>query len=86
MSRVGRRSSTSYSAAIGRCTGSSTRWRGLGEGGEEVREAIEIDINHRRREQRERLADKQPTDHGVPERLADFGTVAGAEHERHAAQ
>ena len=51
-----------------------------------VREVVEIEIDHRRGEQRQHLADHEPADHGIAERLADFGAGAGAEHQRHAAE
>src|SRR6266850_7432986 len=51
-----------------------------------VRKPVEIEIDHRCREQRQRLADDQAADHGVTERLADFRSGPGAEHQRHAAE
>src|SRR6185437_4044679 len=47
-----------------------------------VGEPVEIEIDHRRREQGQRLADDPPADHGIAERLADFRSRAGAEHQR----
>jgi hypothetical protein len=54
--------------------------------GEPVLELTEIDIDHRRREQRQGLADDQAADHGVAERLPNLGAGAGSQHERHAAE
>ena len=54
--------------------------------GKRVRELVEIEIDHRRREQGQRLADEQAADHRVAERLADFRAGACAQHQRHAAQ
>src|SRR5580704_1395136 len=45
-------------------------------------EAIEIEIDHRRREQCQELAQRQAADHGVAERMAQFRSRAGAEHQR----
>src|SRR3982074_1076097 len=42
-----------------------------------VREPVEIEIHHRRCEQRQRLADDQAADHRVAERLADFRSGGG---------
>src|SRR5580704_1438226 len=49
-------------------------------------EAIEIEIDHRRREQGQELAQRQAADHGIAERVAQFRSRAGAEHQRQAAQ
>jgi methyl acetate hydrolase len=49
-------------------------------------QAIEIEIDHRRRVEREQLAERQAAHHGVAERLAQFRAGAGAEHQRHAAE
>src|SRR4051794_19002489 len=46
-----------------------------------VREPVEIEVHHRRREQRQRLADDQAADHRIAERLADFRSGAGAQHQ-----
>jgi hypothetical protein len=51
-----------------------------------IRRCSEIEIDHRRREQRQRLADDQAADHGIAERLAQLRAGAGAEHQRHAAE
>jgi hypothetical protein len=44
---------------------------------------VEIEIDDRRGVEREQLAQRQPADHGVAERLAQLGPDAGAERERH---
>src|SRR5580704_10395608 len=49
-------------------------------------EAIEVKINHRRREQCQELAQRQSADHGVAERVTQFRSRSGAEHQRQAAQ
>src|SRR5260370_6634052 len=45
-------------------------------------EAIEAEIDDRRREQGERLAQDQPADDRDPERMAQLRPGAGAEHQR----
>src|ERR1700753_1749424 len=48
---------------------------------EPLRDAVEIKIDHRRREQCQHLADQQAADHGVSERLAKFRASAMAQHQ-----
>ena len=55
---------------------SSARRRPLGE-------SVEIQEDDGRRVQREELAERQTAYDSVAERLPDFRTGAGAEHERH---
>ena len=64
--------------ALRRCPCRGTR--------QKTREPVEVDVDYRRREQRQHLADQQAADHRVAERLADLGARAGAEHQRHAAE
>ena len=54
--------------------------------GQPHRQAIEIEVDDRRREQREHLADDQAADDGDAERLAQFGAGAGTEHQRQRAE
>src|SRR5207248_4896919 len=49
-------------------------------------EAVEIEIDDRRRVERQHLRQQQPADDAVAERLAYLGAGAGPEHQRHAAQ
>src|SRR6185437_3696923 len=49
-------------------------------------EAVEIEVDDRRREQRQRLAEEQAADHGETKRPAQLRAGAGAEHERQAAE
>ena len=44
------------------------------------------EIDHRRREQRQHLADEQAADDGDAERMAQLGAGAGAEHQRQRAE
>src|SRR6202011_947767 len=46
-------------------------------------EAVEIEVNDGRRVEGQQLADEQPADDRDPERLAQFGTLAKAERQRH---
>src|SRR6516165_2211762 len=49
-------------------------------------ETVEVEKDDRRRVKRQRLADDQPADDRIAERLADFRAGAGAEHQRNAAE
>src|ERR1051326_505990 len=48
--------------------------------------AVEIQIDDRRGEQRERLADNEPADDAEAERLAEFGAGAESESQRQRAE
>src|ERR1700719_1824042 len=58
----------------------------LAEPAQEAAQPIEIEIDHRRRVERQQLRDEQAADDAVAERLTDLGAGAGAEHQRHTAQ
>src|SRR6266851_2862633 len=49
-------------------------------------EPVEIEIDDRRRVERQHLRHQQTADNAVAEWLADFRAGAGPEHQRHAAQ
>src|SRR3984893_16770088 len=46
------------------------------------RQAIEIEVNHRRREERQDLAHDEAADDGDAERMTEFRAGAGPEHQR----
>ena len=50
------------------------------------RQPVEVQIDHRRGEQRQQLAEHQSADDGDAERLAEFGAGAGAQHQRQRAE
>src|SRR6516164_5555286 len=54
--------------------------------GEPCVETVEVEEDDRRRVKRQRLADDQPADDRIAERLADLRSRAGAEHQRNAAE
>src|SRR5262249_35552783 len=49
-------------------------------------DAVEIDVDHRRDEQREQLRDAEPANHGDPQWLTQFSAGAGAERDRQRAE
>ena len=49
-------------------------------------EPVEIDVDHRRGEQRQQLADQQAADDGDAERMAQLRARAAAEHQRQRAE
>ena len=51
-----------------------------------ARQLVEIEIDDRRGEQRQRLADDEAADHGITERLPDLRAGPRAKHEWHAAE
>src|SRR5690348_13372110 len=51
-----------------------------------AREAVEVEVDHRRSEEGEHLADDQPADHGEAERMAQLRADARAEHQRQHAE
>jgi hypothetical protein len=53
----------------------------LAPGLQAFRESVESEINDRRSEQREYLTHDQTTDNSYAERVAQFGTNTGAEHQ-----
>ena len=61
-------------------------WRGVEAAGGPEAEAVEIEIDDRRGEEREHLADDQAADDGDAERAAQFGAGAGAERQGQAAE
>src|SRR5712691_6243580 len=67
-------------------TGSPRRFLGIEQVAEALAnrtaEAIEAEIDDRRREQGQRLAQDQPADDRDPERMAQLRPGAGAEHQR----
>ena len=50
------------------------------------RQPVEGEVDHRRGEQRQHLADDQAADDGDAERMAQLGAGAGAEHQRQRAE
>src|SRR5207249_11314451 len=64
------------------------RPRSLGaiSAGEPRVQAVEVEEDDRGRVEGQRLADDQPADDRITERLADFGARARAEHQRNAAE
>ena len=54
--------------------------------GEAHRQAVKPEIDHRRSEQRQQLADQQAADDGDAKRMPQFGARAGAEHQRQGAE
>ena len=54
--------------------------------GEAHRQPVEVEIDHRRGEQRQHLADDQAADDGEAERLAQLGAGALAQHQRQRAE
>src|ERR1700749_2339873 len=70
-----------------RASPSNPRTLGANGGtGEPCVETVEVEKDDWRRVKRQRLADDQPADDGVAERLPDFGSGAGAEHQRNTAE
>jgi len=51
-----------------------------------LRKAVEIEVDHRRREEREELREDEPAHHRDAERVAKLGAHAPADHERQRAQ
>src|SRR6516164_1820551 len=49
-------------------------------------QSVKVNVDDRRREQRQKLRQDQTTDDRVTERLADLRSGSGAEHERHATE
>src|SRR6266566_6865418 len=49
-------------------------------------EAVEIEVDHRRRIEREQLAQDQPADDGDAERAAQFAAIAETDRERQGAE
>src|SRR5713101_2633296 len=47
---------------------------------------VKVEINHRRRVERQQLAESKPAYHRITERPAQFRPWAGAERERHAGE
>ena len=61
--------------------------RAAGVAGQRARaEPVEEQIDHRRREQGQQLADDQPADDRDAERMAQLRAGAGAEHQRQRAE
>jgi ABC-type multidrug transport system ATPase subunit len=54
--------------------------------GEPGLEPVEIEIDDRRGVERQDLAEREPSDHGIAERLAELGARAMAKHQRYAAE
>src|SRR5690348_16036940 len=60
--------------------------RGPAPGGDAALEAVEVEVDHGRREERQELREDQSADDRDAERMTELGARAGAEHQGQGAQ